>query len=101
MNWRMSGLLGAALVAQLSCGPSAAEAMKLKEGSSLDDIRECPVLLCAGEREFCAELLFEYGRSPPLCVTTNICERFECLEPGRRCVLFDGVPVQARCIRDE
>jgi hypothetical protein len=84
----------------LSCGPGKDEAVKLKEGSNLDDIRTCPALLCAGEREFCAELLFEYGRSPPLCVTQEICERLECLEAGRRCVFFDGVPVQLRCIKE-
>lgn len=102
MTWPMRGLLGAALAALLSCGPSDAEAMKLKEGSNLDDIVECPVLLCADpDRFFCGELLFDYGRSPPLCMETDICERMDCLEPNRRCVLFDGLPVQVRCIEND
>jgi hypothetical protein len=100
MTARICGLLGAALAVLLSCGPSKDEAMKLKEGSNLDDIGECPTLFCTEEQQFCAEVLFEYGRAPPLCVTTEICERFDCLEPGRRCVFFDGVPIQVRCIEE-
>jgi hypothetical protein len=100
MTARICGLLGAALAVLLSCGPSDAEAMRLKEGSNLDDIVECPALLCARDNEFCAEILFEYGRAPPLCVTNHICERLECLEQGRRCVFFDGIPIQVRCIKD-
>ncbi|MDC0710596.1 hypothetical protein POL68_19115 [Stigmatella sp. ncwal1] len=106
MTWRMSGALGAALAAVLlSCGPSEDEAMKVREGSNLDDIVECPGLYCGfdgqGQSLLCAELLMEYGRSPPLCVDTRICERMECLKQGRRCVLFDGIPVQVRCIKDD
>ncbi|MDY7227464.1 hypothetical protein [Hyalangium rubrum] len=97
----MRGLLGAALAAVLSCGPSDAEAMKLKEGRNLDDVVECPALLCADELEFCGEMLFDYGRSPPLCLTTDICARVDCLEPNRRCVLFDGLPVQVRCVKND
>jgi hypothetical protein len=101
MTWKTSGLLLAALVGVLSCGPSKDEAVRLKEGQNLDDVVECPALLCAGLDEVCTELLFEYGRSPPLCVDPrDICERMECLEEGRRCVLFDGIPVQLRCIKD-
>jgi hypothetical protein len=96
----MRGLIGAALALTLSCGPSKDDAVKFKEGANLDDVTECPGLLCAGFNEFCAELLFEYGRSPPLCVTDKICERFDCVGEGRRCVLFDGVPVQMRCIKE-
>jgi hypothetical protein len=96
----MRGLLGLALAAVLSCGPSDAEAMKLKEGSNLDDIVECPALLCADPKAFCGELLFEYGRSPPLCMHTDICERMDCLRPGRTCTLFEGLPAQVRCIED-
>ncbi len=84
----------------LSCGPSDAEAMKLKEGRNLDDIIECPVLLCAASDEFCGELLFDYGRSPPLCMKIDICERMDCLKPGRTCTLFEGLPAQVRCIED-
>lgn len=100
MTGKTSGLLGAALAVVLSCGPSRDEAVRLKEGANLDDVSTCPSLLCAGQNEFCAELLFEYGRSPPLCVTDDICSRFDCLEEGRRCVLFDGVPVQMRCVKE-
>ncbi len=101
MTWKKSGLLGAALAVVLSCGPSKDEAFRLKEGENLDDIVECPALLCAGVNELCVEMLFDYGRSPPLCVDpSEICERMECLEEGRRCVLFDGIPVQMRCIED-
>jgi hypothetical protein len=101
MTWKTKGLLGVALVTVLSCGPSKDEAVRLKEGSNLDDIVECPALLCAQPNEFCTELLFEYGRSPPLCVTDDICNRLDCLEEGRRCVLFDGIPIQLRCIKEE
>jgi hypothetical protein len=100
MTWQMKGLLGAALAVVLSCGPSKDDSVRLKEGANLDDIVECPGLLCAGAAEFCTELLFEYGRSPPLCVTDDICSRLECVGPGRRCVLFDGIPIQLRCIKD-
>ncbi|SET76376.1 hypothetical protein [Stigmatella erecta] len=106
MTWRMRGVLGVALAGvMLSCGPSEDEAMKLKEGSTLDDVVECPYLYCGydnqGEFLLCAELLFEYGRSPPLCVDSRICERLDCLKPGRRCVAFDGIPYQIRCIKDD
>jgi hypothetical protein len=94
----MRGLLGVALAAVLSCGPSDAEAVRIKEGASLEGIRECPTLLCAGVDERCTELLFEYGRSPPLCVVPrDICDRLECVEAGRECVIFDGIPFQLRC----
>jgi hypothetical protein len=96
----MCGLLGAALAALLSCGPSDAEAMKLKEGRDLNDIGECPALLCASDSEFCGELLFEYGRSPPLCMPIDICDRMDCLEPDRVCRLFEGLPAQVRCVKD-
>jgi hypothetical protein len=110
----MCGLLGAALAALLSCGPSDAEAMKLKEGRSLNElpqeeidegrreIPECPALLCADASAFCGEVLFEYGRSPPLCLHIDICDRMECLEPNRTCTLFEGLPAQVRCVeRDD
>lgn len=101
MTWKKSGLLGAALAVVLSCGPSKDEAVRLKEGANLDDVVECPFLACAGINEVCTELLFEYGRSPPLCVDpSEICDRMECLDEGRRCVLFDGIPVQLRCIKN-
>ena len=102
MNGIMKGLLGAALAAVLSCGPGKDDAMRLKEGANLDDISECPTLLCTDvTAPFCTELLFEYGRSPPLCVDPDdICERLDCVEAGRRCVLFEGIPIQLRCIKD-
>jgi hypothetical protein len=97
----MRGLLGAALVMGLSCGPSKEDSVRLKEGANLDDIVECPGLLCAGETEFCAEILYEYGESPPVCVTDSICDRFECVGKNKRCVFFDGIPVQMRCIDND
>jgi hypothetical protein len=100
MTWRISGLLGAALAVLLSCGPSDAEAMKLKEGSGLSDIGECPLLVC-NQSLFCGELLFEYGRSPPLCMPIDICDRMECLRQGRVCVLFEGLPAQVRCVEPD
>ncbi|HEX8704087.1 MAG TPA: hypothetical protein VF815_34965 [Myxococcaceae bacterium] len=100
MTWRICGLLGAALAAMLSCGPSDDEAMKLKEGENLNDISECPFLFCDALDEFCGELLFDYGRSPPLCMKIDICERLECLESGRTCALFEGQPAQVRCVED-
>ena len=101
MTWRMCGLLGAALAAALlSCGPSDAEAMKLKEGQDLNDTSECPFLQCSALDRFCGELLFDYGRSPPLCLPINICERLDCLESGRTCTLFEGAPAQVRCVED-
>jgi hypothetical protein len=99
MTWKTRGLLGVALAAVLSCGPGRDDAMRLKEGSTLEDVVECPILLCGDVTELCTELLFEYGRTPPLCVPQNICERMECLEQGRRCVIFEGIPFQARCIK--
>jgi hypothetical protein len=97
----MRGLLGAALTLALSCGPSKDDAVRIKEGQNLDDIATCPGLLCAGPNEFCAELLYEYGVSPPLCVDDHICDRFDCVKENKRCVLFDGIPVQMRCINDK
>lgn len=101
MNWRMSGLLGAALVLALSCGPTKDDSVRVKEGESLDDVGECPGLLCVEPNQFCAELYFEYGWSPPLCVDDHICDRLDCVGPNKKCVLFDGVPVQLRCIDDK
>jgi len=100
MTWRICGLLGVALAALLSCGPSDSEAMKLKEGRDLSDIGECPTLLCIEESKFCGELLFDYGRSPPLCMPIDICERLDCLKEGRTCTLFEGLPAQVRCVED-
>jgi hypothetical protein len=101
MTWKIRGLLGAALAVALSCGPGKDDSVRLREGENLDDIVECPGLLCARETEFCTELLFEYGRSPPLCVSTDICDRLECVSQGKKCVLFDGIPIQLRCIDDK
>ncbi|WP_224361376.1 hypothetical protein [Hyalangium versicolor] len=98
MTWQIRGLLGAVLAVVLSCGPGKDDAVRVKEGETLEGIDECPGLLCAGEQYFCTELLFEYGRSPPLCVTSDICNKLECLDSGKKCVLFDGIPVQLRCV---
>lgn len=117
MSWQMRGLLGAALLMVLSCGPSKDDAVRVKEGESLEGVLECPGLICAGEgvTEFCGEVLFEFGQSPPICLPYkykkegeadtdpphNTCDLFQCVKDGKRCVLFDGVPVQVRCIDDD
>lgn len=118
MSWQFRGLLGVALVVALSCGPGRDESVKIKEGQNLDDIAECPGLLCPGEyfdppTEFCGEMHFDYGWSPPLClpngngrnesgqIIPNICNRLDCVGQGKKCAAFDGVPVQVYCIDDD
>ncbi|MFL5343805.1 MAG: hypothetical protein ACJ8AT_03390 [Hyalangium sp.] len=117
----MSGLLGAALAMALSCGPGRDDSVRLKEGQNLDDVAECPVLFCPGETgfpetetEFCGEMHFDYGWSPPLCLPTgrgvdretqqpipSIFDRIECVGTHKRPVRFDGAPIQVYCIDDQ
>lgn len=86
--------LGLAALLLLSCGPS--EELVLKEGETLGGLRYC-VFGCSQDT-FCAELfLKDTGRSPPLCVPENICDRLECANGGQ-CTLFDTFPVEVRCI---
>ncbi len=114
MTWIKRGLLGVALTVVLSCGPGKDDSVRVAEGETLEGIFECPTLLC-GVNELCTEVLFEYGRSPPLCLPIRYkkegegedipphetCELFECVGPGKRCVIFDGIPFQLRCVDDE
>ena len=101
MNWKIRGLLGAALAVVLSCGPGKDDAMRLKEGQNLSDIVECPALLCAGPTELCTELLFEY--EAPLAALVRAGQHLrEAGLPGAgtlRCVIFEGIPFEARCIK--
>jgi hypothetical protein len=98
----MKGLLAATLLGLASCGVSEDEAVRLREGASLVDEGEslyyCSSLGCPFERQLCVELFFDYGRSPPLCLGPDICERLECQKEGRQCAIFDGFPGQVKCI---
>jgi hypothetical protein len=105
MTWKTSGLLGAALaVVVLSCGPGKDEAVRLKEGANLDDVQECLGVICETATvplTFCSQLIFEYGRSPLLCVNAEtICDRLDCVSEGRKCAVFQGEPYQVYCIKD-
>ncbi|MCP3102269.1 hypothetical protein LZ198_25700 [Myxococcus sp. K15C18031901] len=81
-----------------ACGVDEDEVVRLKEGESLADAPYCSSVGCTGAYEFCAELFFDFGRSPPLCITDDICERLECANSNRRCAIFDGFPGQVKCI---
>jgi hypothetical protein len=86
------GLLAA--LALSACGPS--EELVLKEGQTLEGLPYCFGVCFEGE--FCAELfLKDTGRSPPLCVPLDICDRFTCADGGR-CAIFDTFPAEVRCI---
>ena len=91
------------LLGLASCGVSKEEAVHLKEGQTVSDpefgLLECNSFGCTEELPFCVELFFDYGRSPPLCVSTDICDRLECSEPGYVCRVFDGFPGQIRCVK--
>ena len=95
MPWRNRGLLAALLLGLASCGVSREEAVHVKEGQTLSHptygLEYCTSLGCYEELPFCVEVLFEYGRSPPLCVSTDICSRLECSEPGYECRVYAGV----------
>jgi hypothetical protein len=100
-------VLGAAVLVGLSaCGVSEDEAVRIKEGATLGipergGLRYCSSLGCAYEDEGCLQVFFEYGRSPALCLTLNVCERLECQQQGQRCAIFDGFPGQVKCIDPE
>jgi hypothetical protein len=101
-SWRLRGLLGAMLVALVSCGVSEDEAVRLKEGAQLKEPEQehldyCSSLGCPFEGQRCVEVFFEWGRSPALCLYPRVCHRLECKE-GRVCAFFDGFPGQVRCI---
>ncbi len=99
LSRRMRSLVFSVLaVCASSCGVSEKEAVRLKEGASLDDAPYCGSFGCANPYQFCTELFLEFGRSPPICVFDDICERLECVKAGRTCALFDGFPAQVKCI---
>jgi hypothetical protein len=103
MPWRNRGLLAALLLGLASCGVSPEEAVHLKEGQTLSHptygVEECTSFGCYEELPFCVELYFEYGRSPPLCVSADICERLQCSEPGYVCRVYEGFPGQIKCVK--
>ncbi|QDE92992.1 hypothetical protein BHS06_30660 [Myxococcus xanthus] len=82
-----------------SCGVSEDEAVLPKEGESLSDAPYCGSFGCVNPYQFCAEIFLEFGRSPPICVFDDICERLECANSNRTCALFDGFPAQVKCIK--
>lgn len=101
-------LAGLVLVGLTACGVTEDEAVRLKEGQTLSvpgvPLEGCGSLGCLYEGQVCMEVFFEYGRSPPVCVFTDVCERLECQtqKPGYKCTLFDGFPGQVKCIeRDD
>jgi len=104
MPWRIRGLLGAAALVMLtSCGVSPDEAVRVKEGETLGDprvggLQYCSTFGCPYTDEVCMEVFFDYGRSPALCLTLDVCDRLECQKEGRKCALFDGFPGQVKCI---
>ncbi len=91
-------MFSALTVLGAACGVDEDEVIKLREGENLEDIPYCGSFGCEDIYAFCAELFFDFGRSPPLCVPENICERMECANPNKRCAVFDGFPGQVKCI---
>ncbi|WP_163995116.1 hypothetical protein [Pyxidicoccus caerfyrddinensis] len=99
LSWRMRVLGFSALaVFSSACGVSDDEVVKLKEGESFADAPYCGSFGCEDPYQLCAEVFLEFGRSPAICVSDNICERLECANPNRRCAVFDGFPGQVKCI---
>jgi hypothetical protein len=91
------------LLGLAACGVSEDEAVRLKEGELLSPdvaLQGCSSIGCPYAGQVCMEIFFEYGRSPPLCLFLDVCERLECQsgKPGYRCTLFDGFPGQVKCI---
>ncbi|NMO23257.1 hypothetical protein HPC49_49305 [Pyxidicoccus fallax] len=99
LSWRKSVLVFSALaVLGSACGVDDDEVVKLKEGESLADAPYCGSFGCEEFDQFCAELFLDFGRSPALCITDDICDRLECANSNRRCAIFDGFPGQVKCI---
>ncbi|NTX03314.1 hypothetical protein HUA74_10005 [Myxococcus sp. CA051A] len=82
-----------------ACGVDDDEVVRVKEGESLADAEYCGSFGCDQLNEFCAEVFLEFGRSPPICITEDVCERLECANTNRRCAIFDGFPGQVKCIK--
>lgn len=95
---RIAVLLSATLVLVTGCGVDEDEVVKLKEGENLSDTPYCGGAGCLDPYRYCAELFLDFGRSPPLCVVENICDRLECANTNRRCAVFEGFPGQVKCI---
>ena len=95
---------GAALLGLAACGVSEDEAVRLQEGAKLSvegvPLEGCTTFGCPYEGQRCLEVFFEYGRSPPLCLFVDVCDRLECQSgrPGYQCTLFDGFPGQVKCV---
>lgn len=102
MSWPIRGFLAAALVVLTSCGVSEDEIVQLKEGQTLGvpgrQLNYCTTLGCQFADEACLEVFFEYGRSPALCLTLDVCERLQCAKQGNECAIFDGFPGQVKCM---
>ncbi|WP_198316357.1 hypothetical protein [Cystobacter fuscus] len=100
-------LAGVVLVGLTACGVTEDEAVRLKEGQTLSvpgvPLEGCSTFGCLYEGQVCMEVFFEYGRSPAVCVFTDVCDRLECQtqKPGYKCTLFDGFPGQVKCIERE
>jgi hypothetical protein len=95
-----------ALTVLSACGVTEDEAVRLKEGQKLfsqdlpEEYRYCSTLGCALEGQACLEVFFDFGASPALCLTLDVCERLECQKEGGECAIFDGFPGQVKCVRD-
>lgn len=99
LSWRKTVLVCSALAALGSaCGVDEDEVVKLKEGESFADAPYCGSFGCEDPFQFCAEVFLEFGRSPAICVSDDICARLECANPQRQCAVFDGFPGQVKCI---
>ncbi|OJT26668.1 hypothetical protein BO221_01095 [Archangium sp. Cb G35] len=102
MSWPIRGFLAAALVVLTSCGVTDDEIVQIKEGQTLGvpgrQLEYCTTLGCRFQDEACLEVFFEYGRSPALCLTLDVCERLQCAKQGNECAIFDGFPGQVKCM---
>ena len=98
------GLVGVVLLGLVGCGVTEDEAVRLREGATLSrdgvQLESCTTFGCAYEGQACLEVFFEYGRSPPLCLFVDVCDRLECQSgrPGFQCTLFSGFPGQVKCV---
>ncbi|HEX5749833.1 MAG TPA: hypothetical protein VFZ09_26620 [Archangium sp.] len=102
MSWPIRGFLAAALVVLTSCGVSEDEVVQIREGQTLGSpdrqLTYCTTFGCQYADEACLEVFFEYGRSPALCLTLDVCERLQCAKQGNECAIFDGFPGQVKCM---
>ena len=87
----------AALLLLAACGPHEGRGLAVVGEARLGAQPECFSLSCADPALRCSQLFFDYGRSPPLCVESNICDRLTCAIG--QCTVFDGLPLQVKCIQ--